>query len=270
MRIIFLFFLLVNTAYYYFQSEQFQGPAPTVLIKQPAMPLGAEKLVLLRERGLSSPLLEAAGITQTTQTTQTTTAPQIAAETELKSKVVQQQTAIPENGSLISATKKLLPKPAKSKVVACFTLGPFGQTAQASRASEAIGVLGVEVSRRQGTHRTPKGYWVYLPPSVSYKSAQRKVKEMRKKGLQDLFIMGKGANKNAISLGLFKNKNAAEERFHRVKGMGLKAKMETQYRVKKEVWLDMSVPGDQTTTVADVAEIAETFPKADLTQRKCD
>ncbi len=265
MRIVFLFFLLINTAYYYFQSEQFQGPAPTVLIKQPAMPLGAEKLVLLRERGLSSPLLGGAGIAA-----QATQAPQTAAETEPKPKVAQQQTAILENGSPVSATKKSLPKPAKSKVIACFTLGPFGEAAQASQASEAIGVLGVEISRRQGTHRTPKGYWVYLPPSASYKSAQRKVKEMRKKGLQDLFIMGKGANKNAISLGLFKNKSAAEERFHRVKGMGLKAKMETQYRVKKEVWLDMSVPGDQTTTVADVAEIGEIFPKADLTQRKCD
>jgi hypothetical protein len=139
----------------------------------------------------------------------------------------------------------------------------------ADRALKAVRKLGVSVNRRQESQRTPKGYWVYLPPSKSYQAAKRKVAEMQKKGLTDLFIMGNGSQKNAISLGLFKSKEAAEDRFTQVKNLGLKAVFETQYRLSQQSWLDMSVAGDQTATVAALTEVSEGFPGASLAQRKC-
>lgn len=262
MKSIFLFFLLINVAYFYFQSDWFNDPAPTVIVQQPAMPPGAEKLSLLRERGLSSPSTVDAEMGREAQAPLLPVEPKPAQEKPPEMALKQEPVA--------PAAEEPAPRQPKSAETVCFTIGPFSQAAQASRAAEAISALGADVNRRQEAHRTPKGYWVYLPSSVSYRSAKRKVKEMQKKGLKDLFIMGKGSHKNAISLGLFRNKSAAEKRFQKVKAMGLKAVMEAQYHVTKQAWLDISLPGDQTTTVANVAEMVETFPKVSLTQRKCD
>ena len=50
MKALFLFFLLLNAAYFYYQSEvQDDAAAPTIL-KQPVLPSGVDSLVLLRER----------------------------------------------------------------------------------------------------------------------------------------------------------------------------------------------------------------------------
>ena len=52
--------------------------------------------------------------------------------------------------------------------------------------------------------------------------------------------------------------------------MGLEPILETQYRVNKQAWLDMTIPGDKTKTVGIVTEMAEEYPGANLTQRKCE
>ena len=159
--------------------------------------------------------------------------------------------------------------PSKSAAAVCFHLGPCTRAPLAERAIAAANKLAVKVVRRKASRRTPKGYWVYLAPSKSYKAAKRKVAELKKKGLTDLFIMGNGKRKNAISLGLFKNKEVAEDRLKQVKSMGLKGGFETQYQVSEQSWLDMSVAGNKTATVAALTEMADGFPKANLTQRKC-
>lgn len=263
MKSLFFFFLLINVVYFYFQSDWFNDPAPDVIIQQPVMSPGVERLTLLRERGLN---LSSIAATDADIEVQNLPAP---AKPKPAPKKVRE--IVPEEELITSEPEpeELPPRQVKVPEAACFTLGPFDQLAQTGRAEKAISVLGLNFNRRQESRRTPKGYWVYLPASVSYRSAQRKVKEMQKKGLKDLFIMGKGSHKNAISLGLFKSKGAADERFQKVRGMGLKAILEIQYRTTKQVWLDISVPGNQTATVANVTELAETFPKASLTQRKC-
>ena len=81
--------------------------------------------------------------------------------------------------------------------------------------------------------------------------------------------MGKGSRKNAISLGLFKQESAAQDRFKQIKKLGLKAVLETQHRVNKQDWLDMSVAGNETIIAAKLIELAEKYPKATLVQRKC-
>lgn len=267
MKSLFFFFLLLNAVYFYFQSDWFNDPAPAMIIQQPAMPSGVERLSLLRERGLNS---SSAVVADTNEEAQNLPAPAKPAPA-LAPAPKKVQEIVPEVELITPEPEAEEPPPRQVKVpeAACFTLGPLGQLAQTGRAEKAISALGLNFNRRQESHRTPKGYWVYLPASVSYRSAQRKVKEMQKKGLKDLFIMGKGSHKNAISLGLFKSKGAADERFQRVRSMGLKAILETQYRVTKQVWLDISVPGNQTAAVANVTELAETFPKASLTQHKC-
>lgn len=259
MKAIFLLFLLINVAYFYFQSGAEDESATSVLLTQPKLPAGAKPLVLLRERGLRG-----------SESVQAETAVSDDKQGRLATKaagsnLVTQPPVTPPK----RAEKKAAPKPQKSAEAACFTFGPFVKADAAEQAVKAAKALGVSVERRQESQRTPKSYWVYLPASNSYQAAKRKVAEMQKKGLTDLFIMGEGSRKNAISLGLFKSKKAAEDRYKQVNQMGLKAEFETQYRVSEQTWLDMVVAGDQTSTVAAITEMAEGFSGASLTQRKC-
>lgn len=254
MKILFLFFLLINLAYFYFQSGAEEDAATPVLLTQPKLPAGAESLVLLRERGLrSNESKQVVGVQKENKPAEPTMQKELPKQAEKK----------------IAQTPKEPIKPSKSAEAVCFTLGPFEKALSADQAITTANALNVQVVLRKESQSTPKGYWVYLPPSSSYQAAKRKVSELQKKGLTDLFIMGSGARKNAISLGLFKNKDVAEDRLTQIKGMGLKGVFETQYRVSEQSWLDLSVAGDETARIAALTEIADRFPETSLTQRKC-
>lgn len=265
MKTIVLFFLLLNAAYFYFQTEGQSDSVSSNLLVQPVLPPGAKSLVLLRERGLGSPeKLKVDSVpSKNTAPDSTNVVPASAAE---KVKTPQQTIVVAKEAP---PEKKRPPKLKKSTEQACFTFGPFTKSKLVAKATKAASALGVHVEQRQQSKRTPKGYWVYLPASKSYQAAKRKITQLKKKGLKDLFIMGKGARKNAISLGLFKSKKTAEDRFKQVKKLGLKATFETQYRLSEQSWLDMSVAGDQTAAVASLTEVAENFSGASLVQRKC-
>lgn len=251
-KFLFLFFLLLNGVYFYTQMGDSDGASSTAILKQPPLPQGVDKLVLLRERGL--------GVKNVPLPAKLPPVPP-----------PQKLTPVPsaKRAEKPSPVKKAQSKTQKPREPACFTLGPFDELTTARRSAEALRTWGVSVAPRKESQRSPKGYWVYLPPSKTYPSAKRKVKLLQEKGLKDLFIMGKGSHKNAISLGLFKQKSTADERFQQVKAMGLKAVFETQYRVSNQTWLDMTVTDGKTATIAAITEIADAQPQTELSQRKC-
>jgi hypothetical protein len=254
MRTVFLIFLLLNAGYFYLHSDLFSNEKGPVILKQQKLPEGAKRLTLLRERGIG-------GVTP---------APAVRKIEVPDTKTDQ------HNGDQDTANHAVTPRnettPSehpKSTEMVCFTLGPFTTVRSASQAARNISALGITVKRRQEIQREPRGYWVYLPSFKSYELAKQQVRTLQGKGFKDLFIMGKGEHQNAVSLGLFNTRDAAEERYNQVKGLGLKVEMETQYRENKQVWLDMAVPGDKTSTVADLTGMADKYRTANLAQHSC-
>jgi len=254
-KILFLFFLLLNVAYFYTQFGDTGEPVSSTILKQPVLPRGVDTLILLRERGLGG------GVKSFL-------------EKEPDNSFAQKNAKSSPAISAVKPTETLmktsgLQRKNSSREPICFALGPFVRADVANRSSTMIVALGVDVKHRQVSRRTPRGYWVYLPASKSYQAAKRKVGELQKKGLKDLFIMGKGSHRNAISLGLFTRKSAANSRFQQIKKLGLKAMLETQYRVGKQTWLDMTVPGGRPAIVTSITKIAGDLQQAGLSQRKC-
>jgi len=246
-KILFLFFLLLNAGYFYTQFVDADEPASSTILKQPVLPSGIDKLVLLRERDQGE-----RGV-------------------RLRPGGGQDKSSARKNvsPSSIKSAAKSAEISMKSSGVACLTLGPFVRADVVKRNATALVALGVDVRHREVSRRTPRGYWVYLPASKSYQAAKRKVRELEKKGVKDLFIMGKGSHRNAISLGLFTRKNAANSRFQRVKKLGLKAVLEPQYRVNTQTWLDVTLPGDKPAIMASITKMASSLQGAGLSQRKC-
>ena len=271
MRAIFLFFLLANAVYFYTQSDWFNPPTGPAILKQQELPKGVERLSLLRERGLG------ASSEKPVKKSPEPTPPEKnkPVKKSVEKKVAKEKIASKPKAPKAKAPEPKKPEPKKPKLVksskpVCFTLGPFRKSATADHADKAISALKIEVQQRRVSQRKPRGYWVYLPSFKTYDAARRQVNLLQKKGLKDLFIMGKGQHKNAVSLGLFKREGAAVERYQLVKKMGLSVKKEIQFQVRKLVWLDMTVPGDKTKTVASLAEVADKYSRTNLSQRKCE
>ncbi len=237
LKILFLFFLLLNAVYFYTQFDDTAEPVSSSVLKPPPLPQGVDTLVLLRERGLGGE------------------------NAPLPGSSAGQPSVTP-----IDMSAKPLGLQGESS---CFTLGPFTRADVVRRSAETLAALGVDVKHREISKRTPRGYWVYLPSSKSYQAAKRKVTELQKKGLKDLYIMGKGGHQNAISLGLFTRESAANSRFQQVKKLGLKAVLEIQYRTNKQTWLDLTVPGGQAVTVANITKMVSGLQRAKLGQSEC-
>ncbi len=240
-KFFFLFFLLLNAAYFYTQFGGIDEPISSNILKQPTLPPSVNKLTLLRERGLGE-------------------------GSPLRSGTIRDKPPVKPASTVAKIPQQHLKS---SRDPICLTLGPFVRADIAKRNSGALVALGVEAKHREISQRIPRGHWVYLPASKSYQAAKRKVTELQKKGLNDLFIMGKGSHKNAISLGLFTQESAAKNRFQQVTKLGLKAVLETQYRITAQTWLDIVVPAGQTAIVESITKMADGLPQAELNQRKC-
>jgi len=63
--------------------------------------------------------------------------------------------------------------------------------------------------------------WVIFPPLPSAQSAAAKLSELAAAGVQDAFVVTDGAWKNAISLGLYANDEAAGRRVREVEAKGV-------------------------------------------------
>ncbi len=67
-------------------------------------------------------------------------------------------------------------------------------------------------------------YWVYIPPLGSRQEADRKVAELKKIGVPELFVVQEaGPNRLAISLGIFSTAQAAGERLEALRGKGVRS-----------------------------------------------
>lgn len=135
----------------------------------------------------------------------------------------QQKQLFPEKIKLLTPQQVVALGPAKAAQLAnvCLEWGSFSDAEKASvlAALEPL-QLGKQLSQRRV--ESTSAYWVYVPPLPSKAAAERRVVELRAQGLNDFFILTEGAQKNAISLGVFKTEDAADKFLEMVKAQGVK------------------------------------------------
>ncbi|MDH5324391.1 MAG: SPOR domain-containing protein [Gammaproteobacteria bacterium] len=160
-------------------------------------------------------------------------------------------------------------KPQKPALAACFTMGPFDGVDLARPISETLESYGVLTNTHKIKQKISSGYWVYLPAFKSWQDAREQVVKLEKKGMKDVFIMGRGSMKNAVSLGLFSNKDAAETRMGNLRKMGVKPEVEIQYVTKDQFWIDIDVQKDKADVVENINSIASSLTLLQLKKRDC-
>jgi len=167
-------------------------------------------------------------------------------------------------------TAMLESAPSKGKkYAACYSLGPFEKFPQLKSVSGQLQELDADISQRKESEQVVLGHWVFLPSFPSWQDARKKVQELEQKGIKDIFILGRGEMKNAVSLGLFKHESSAERRLAQLKKIGIKPNVETQQTTKEIIWLDINVESANQSVPATLANIVKDNSDLQVINRSC-
>lgn len=237
MKVLFMFFALLNAAFFVWQADVFNLRGPDAKTRQLAQNESVPKLAML-----SDPAKE-------------------------KSKKAGKKPK--SDHEVIKIKPKPKPRQTPTGPSVCYALGPFDGKPQARNISEKLQDLGAFTSERTETSESPMGYWVYLESFDSWKQAREKVVSLEIEGLKDMFIVGRGPMKNAVSLGLYKNEDGANERIARLKKLGETPKVQTQYKQIDQYWIDIDIDPNEKQAIGTIEKIAQSLTVLELNKRKC-
>ena len=142
------------------------------------------------------------------------------------------------SGSVVIAA----PAPSTGPVLTCASYGPFLSADAAAQALARLKTAGVSASQRELPGKAKLGYWVYLPPFGSRKEAEGATALLKRKGVSDIYVVADEANRNAISLGLFNQREFALQRERQIRKLGFRAHMAERFREEPRYWLDAKGP----------------------------
>ena len=153
---------------------------------------------------------------------------------------VGRNTAVPELNAA-----GVLPDPEKEKPnrvevqPLCEIVGPFPDSREASNFMERLSAIDIASSEHQLELSAGSNYWVYLAPSTTRKDARRVLKDLQSQEV-DSYVVPKGEYANAISLGMFTQKNLANAVVSKVVGLGFDPNLKVIDRTQVEIWVMVS------------------------------
>lgn len=164
------------------------------------------------------------------------------------------------------AQAAVAPKPAAEAPparVACIEWGGF-TPADAARAGEALApfALGPRLSQRQVDDVA--NWWVYIPPRGNRPEAQKKVGELKARGVEEFFIVqDPGPFQYAVSLGVFKTEAAATSRLEALRAKDVRtAVVGKRETALQKTWFQ--VRGADDALAAKLREMAQGFPGSEV------
>jgi hypothetical protein len=112
--------------------------------------------------------------------------------------------------SLNMSLNMVAPEGAKPGALICLEWGDFSGS-DLTRAAAALSTLQLAGKISQRQIERDIGYWVYIPPLKNKAAVNRKISELKKLGVREYFVVQTpGHWLNAISLGVFKTRDSAQ------------------------------------------------------------
>ena len=137
--------------------------------------------------------------------------------------------------------------PDQASSAVCVRAGWFKERAAAGEAAEWMRSAGAEaVEVRQEEQEVIKNYQVYLPPASSREAARAVARELRDRGVDDIWIIHKGAQANGISLGVYRSKSNTSRRVAELEKLGYSVVTTANMKTVTEYAVEAQAAGDQT------------------------
>lgn len=151
----------------------------------------------------------------------------------------------------------------------CMEWGDFSGASleQATTALSSL-QLGDKASRRQVENTI--GYWVYIPPMKDKATVNRRISRLRYLGVDEYFVvMEPGPWLNAISLGIFKTRDAAQHFLDELQRTKDVHDARVGERVSKHNMTRLFLQGLDASASASLAEIQKDFAESELKEVPC-
>lgn len=151
---------------------------------------------------------------------------------------------------------------------ACLEWGLFAGP-EVARVDAAITALDLPQALLQRTVADVGGYWVFMPPQKSRAEVDKKVAELKELGVTDFFVVQEQSQwRNAISLGIFKTEEAANNFLNTLRKQGVRtAVVERRENFLKQVAYFVREPAPD--TVARLTELQREYPGTTLRAVSC-
>jgi hypothetical protein len=211
---------------------------------------------------------------QTTEHTDTTATETVAkAETEVKATPDKEKEQEKVAATEKTAQKQEQKKPATTDsetVRRCGTIGPINDRQVAKEIEEDLKKSNLNARLERSIEKEQIGYWVIIPPLADGSQAQAKIEELAQIGLKDIWHFRGGGMKNAISLGMFAQKENAEKFSKEVLQKGFKTEMQPRFINKTRYVVKFRI--DLTKTAADIMwrTVERKYSKNPFSEQTCE
>lgn len=153
-------------------------------------------------------------------------------------------------GTAADAGPTAADEPSSSSVAStgsCLSVGPFKTEDELAALRRELSGTVRQMQPRTEERQERKHFWVYLEPLESDARAEERLRELRNKGVEDLFLVRKGEMKNAISLGVFRSQESVANRLAEIKDRGYQPLVVPRYEAQTVYWLDLAVDSGSST-----------------------
>lgn len=137
----------------------------------------------------------------------------------------------------------------------CVSVGPFRDQSEAGEAAAALRAGGFAPRQRLAAGQVWVGHWVYLPAFSSRAEARTTLNNLKRRGVADSYIVPSGAERNAVSLGVFAERDRAERRVVEVSALGYAPRIADRHRSGAVYWVDTDLDAGASLSVEDLATV---------------
>jgi hypothetical protein len=131
----------------------------------------------------------------------------------------------------------------------CETVGPLLDPDAAVALQAVLEEQGALAGLRTSSREVVSAYWVFLPPQHNRQAALELARTLTGQGLDDLYVLNEGEQRNALSLGLFSEHERAMRRVRQAEALGYAPRIEARFRTQTVYWLDLVIPEDRIASV---------------------
>ena len=129
---------------------------------------------------------------------------------------------------------------ALAELASCMEWGSFTLT-DAPKAEKALEPLSLGPRVAQRRTEELAGWWVFIPPQPNRQTAVKKAAELKSLGVDEYFVVSEdGPYRFAVSLGVFRNEDAAQARLAALRALGVRsAQVGPRETMVPKVWLQV-------------------------------
>jgi len=151
----------------------------------------------------------------------------------------------------------------------CYSLGPFTNKVEAENAQELLKEEKVETKNIRLRDTSRSGFWVILPATETRKDANQHIKKLKKLKVKDYFLVVTGPYKNAVSLGVYSQKNLARRRVDDMIRHGFIPRMESVALPRKVYWVNWYKDSGFQPKESTISDFKKHYTQLSKVERSC-